>query len=227
MAILVSSVLEYARLVATTRRVVLRSTGSSISTRPCGLPAARVFFGVATVSAKSDPSAVRAPATILPVVQPGGRRGSVKWATFRPGTSVSDPGAGGGVRGRAAPRGPAVAGAALDAVEEVAGWGHGLRVAAPAPRLDERLRARPPAALDPAIDGRPRGECVGGDLVGHDVVAVPPKVERALGAAELDLGALQRRGGRVRVVLRERHEGAARIHPEHLEGDRKSTRLNQ
>ena len=67
MAILVSSVLEYATLVATMMRVVLRSTGSSISTRPYGLPAARVFFRVATVSAKSDPSAVRAPATIFPV----------------------------------------------------------------------------------------------------------------------------------------------------------------
>src|SRR5207245_6733278 len=74
-----------------------------------------------------------------------------------------------------------------------------------------------PAALEPPVDRRAGGKRVGRDLLGYDLVSVPAQVERALGAAELDLGAFQRRRGRGGVVLGEAHEGAARIEPEDFE----------
>src|SRR5207245_1044593 len=88
--------------------------------------------------------------------------------------------------------GTVAGGATADAIEEVARVVRSVGLAGAAPRLDERPGTGAPAALEPPVDRRAGGKRVGRDLLGYDLVSVPAPVPRALGAAELALGAFHR-----------------------------------
>src|ERR1019366_6695100 len=105
-------------------------------------------------------------------------------------------------------------GAGLEAVEEVAGVIGGVGAAGDLLRLDHRGFALAPAGFRAAIGGGAARELVGGDVFGHDFPAVAPHVERALGAAKLDLARSGRGGGAVGVELGVGDERVARVMPE-------------
>ena len=80
--------------------------------------------------------------------------------------------------------------------------------------LNQRRFARVPASFGAAIGGRTSWELVRRDVFRHYLPAIAPHIERAFGAAKLDLTRLGGGGGPIGVELGVGDERVARVMPE-------------